>query len=114
MKFFCLTRKIFLALCAAAFFCAPFFAEITFSSVNLNDNDEVLFSLGHKISGSTEYSTVFKGRIKDGKAEYFPRAVTCFPERMTVFGGVLILSGVWETRWRIPENRQRWIRQSCV
>ncbi len=87
MKFFCLTRKIFLALCAAAFFCAPFFAEITFSSVNLNDNDEVLFSLGHKISGSTEYSTVFKGRIKDGKAEYFPRAVTCFPERMTVFGG---------------------------
>ncbi len=87
MNFFCQTRKLFLALCAAAFFCAPFFAEITFSSVNLNDADELLFSAEHKISGSTEYSTVFKSKIKNGKAEYFPRAVTCFPERMAVFAG---------------------------
>ena len=87
MNFFCRTRKLFLALCGAAFFCQPFFAEITFSSVNLNDNDELLFSVSHKISGSTEYSAVFKSKVKDGKAEYFPRAVTCFPERMAVFGG---------------------------
>lgn len=87
MNFFCRNRKLFFSLCGALFFCVPLFAEITFSSLNLNDKDEVLFSLNHKISGSTEYTSVFKGKIKNGKAEKFPEALTCFPERMAVFGG---------------------------
>ena len=87
MKALCPARKYILSLCAAALFCSPFFSEITFSSLNLNDSDEVMFSVAHKISGSTEYSTVFKGKIKDGKSQGFPRALTCFPERMVMFEG---------------------------
>ena len=104
MKLFCRNRKFFLTLCAAVFMAVPLFSEIAFSSLNLNDRDEVLFSLSHKISGSTEYTTVFKGKIKNGKAEYFPRAVTCFPERMTVFGGgkkALAQEPLWPRRIRL-------------
>ena len=87
MNFFCRTFKIFLTALAVLSLGAPLFAELTFSSPNLNEKNELLFTLSHKISGSAEYSTVFKGKVKDGKAEYFPEALTCFPERLSVFDG---------------------------
>ncbi len=115
MKFFCRSWKLFLTLCAAAVFAAPLFAEITFSSPNLNDEDEVLFSLSHKISGSTEYSTIFKSKIKNGKSESFPQALTCFPERMAVFGGakkLLVRNRYGRAIYDFGEKKLDWLSRS--
>ena len=73
MKLFCRNRKFFLTLCATVFMAVPLFSEIAFSSLNLNDRDEVLFSLSHKISGSAEYTTVFKGKIKTARRNIFQK-----------------------------------------
>lgn len=82
------TRNLVLFLCVCAcFLSAELFAEISFSSPNLNEKNEVLFALTHDVPGSAEYSTVFKGKIRNGGAEYFPRALTCFPERIEIFEG---------------------------
>ena len=87
MKIFCRIGKVFLTALAALALGAPLFAEITFSSPNLSEQNELLFTLSHKISGSTEYSTVFSGKIENGKSDGFPEAVTCFPERLSIFDG---------------------------
>ena len=63
MKSFCRIRNLLLALLAALAFCVSAAAEITFSSPNLSEENELLFALTHKISGSAEYTTVFKSKI---------------------------------------------------
>lgn len=116
MKLFCRNRKFFLTLCATVFMAVPLFSEIAFSSLNLNDKDEVLFSLSHKISGSTEYTTVFKGKIKNGRAEYFPKAVTCFPERLAVFGGannLLARNRYGRAVYDFSEKKLKWLSHAA-
>ncbi|MBO7123613.1 MAG: polysaccharide deacetylase family protein [Treponema sp.] len=115
MKIFCRIGKIFLTAFVVLAFGAPLFAEITFSSPNLNEENEVLFALSHKISGSTEYSTVFKSKIKDGKAEYFPEAITCFPERLAVFDGarkLLIRNRYGRAIYDFGQKKLQWISRA--
>ena len=81
MIFFRLRRIFFLA-AISIFFTANCFSEIAFSSLNLNERDETLFALKQNFSDANEFSTIFQTKIKNGKAEFFPRAITCFPEQM--------------------------------
>lgn len=81
MIFFRLRRKIFLV-AISFFFAANGFSKIAFSSLNLNERDETLFALKQNYSGANEFSTIFQTKIKNGVAEFFPRAITCFPEQM--------------------------------
>ena len=108
---------MFLALLAAFVFCGQLFAEITFSSPNLNERNEVLFALSHKISGSTEYTTVFKSKIKDGKADFFPQAVTCFPEKLAAFGGaekLLVRNRYGRAIYDFSEKKLQWISRASA
>ena len=117
MKIFCRIRKIFLTALAAMVLGAPLFAEITFSSPNLNEENEVLFALNHKISGSTEYTTVFKSKIKDGKAEYFPQAVTCFPEKLAAFAGaekLLVRNRYGRAIYDFGQKKLQWISRASA
>jgi len=112
MNFFCRTLKMFLTALAVLSLGAPLFAELTFSSPNLNEKNELLFTLSHKISGSAEYSTVFKGKVKDGKAEYFPEALTCFPERLSVFDGaskLLVRNRYGRAIYDFSQKKLKWI-----
>ena len=75
-------------LATIAFFGASLsFAQISFAPLNLNEHDEMLFSLETKNSYSVESPTVFKTKIQNGAAEYFPNALTCIPEQITAFAG---------------------------
>lgn len=89
MNFFRLnwaSRKIWLV--AIVLFCTSLsFAQIYFEPLNLNEHDEMFFSLEIKNSYSVESTTVFKTKIQDGVAEYFPHALTCVPEQMAAFAG---------------------------
>ena len=81
MIFFRLRRNFFLVT-ISFLFAASGFSKIAFSSLNLNERDEMLFALKQNFSGANEFSTIFRTKIKNGKAEFFPRAITCFPEQM--------------------------------
>lgn len=81
MIFFRLRRKFFFV-AISFFFVANGFSKIAFSSLNLNERDEMLFALKQNFPGANESSTIFQTKIKNGKAEFFPRAITCFPEQM--------------------------------
>ena len=81
-----MSRKL-LFVAIALFGASLSFAQICFEPLNLSDNDEMFFSLEIKDSYSVESPTVFKTKIKDGVAEYFPHALTCAPEQMAAFAG---------------------------
>lgn len=82
MIFFRLRRSIFIV-AATIVFAANGFSKIAFAPLDLNERDEVLFALKQTVSGATDISTIFQTKIKNGTAEFFPRAVTCFPECMS-------------------------------
>lgn len=112
MNFFCRTKIFLTALLAALALCGPVSAEITFSSPNINEESELLFTISHKISGSTEYSTVFKSKVVNGKAEAFPQALTCFPERLSVFEGaskLLVRNRYGRAVYDFTQKKLRWI-----
>lgn len=114
MKSFCRIRNLLLALLAAFAFCFSAAAEITFSSPNLSEDNELLFGLTHKISGSTEYTTVFKSKIVNGKAEAFPQAVTCFPERLSVYQGanrLLVRNRYGRAYYDFSQKKLQWLSQ---
>ena len=118
MKIFCRIGKVFLTALAALALGAPLFAEITFSSPNLSEQNELLFTLSHKISGSTEYSTVFNGKIENGKSDGFPEAVTCFPERLSIFDGstkLLVRNRYGRAVYDFTQKKLNWLsRVSAV
>nr|MCR5606103.1 hypothetical protein [Treponema sp.] len=63
----------------AIFFIDKVYSEISYSSLNLNSNNELLFKAKQKIPGVPEYETLFKTNIK-GKESL--DILTCFPEKI--------------------------------
>ncbi|MBR7064631.1 MAG: polysaccharide deacetylase family protein [Treponema sp.] len=62
------------------------FAGIFFDNENLNEKDELLFTVTQKIPGSISYTSLFYAPIVDGAAKESPTSVTCFPEEMELYG----------------------------
>ena len=80
-----LKRKIFLfSLFFAAFYC---FAGIKFGDADINQNDEILYTIRQEIPGAFSYRSLFKAKIKDGMISGEPALISCFPEQMELLGG---------------------------
>lgn len=80
------TRKIFYSLCAFAL-AFELYAGTSFGSLNINQENQMLFTVTHDNPGAVSYSSLFLGKIKDGRSESFPEILTCFPEQMEVISG---------------------------
>lgn len=74
--------KKLLSVVILSIFFAPLFAGVRFGALNLNDDNEVLFTVTHSIPGTKVYSSLFSGKLNEGKALSFPEILTCFPEEM--------------------------------
>ena len=96
-------------------------AGTSFGNLDLNPNDEMLFTVRHNMVGTSPYKSLFKTVLKDGKAEKAPEVITCYPEQMELLSAGDLLqirnrygiaryskkSGelVWiEKKEEIPEN----------
>jgi peptidoglycan/xylan/chitin deacetylase (PgdA/CDA1 family) len=86
-------RPGFRALVLLFFFCFArhLYAGIVFGNPDLNDADELLFTVEHNFPGAVNYKSLFTVRLEDGKAASFPRILTCFPEKMDLLSGGEIL-----------------------
>ena len=71
----------------------PLFAKISFGEFDLNQNDEVLFSVKQNMAGISSYSSLFYSKLKDGESAETPQLLTCYPEQMELLedGSVLQL-----------------------
>ena len=81
-------------LIAAAFICSvvlPVFAKISFTSYDLNQNDEVLFTVKQEMKGTSSYSSLFYSKLKNGVSEKAPELLTCYPEQLELLNGGSVL-----------------------
>ena len=97
------------ALVLAAF---PVHARVSFGGLDLNERNELLFSVSQSIPGTPVYSSVFMSRLGKNKVEGSPQIITCFPERMELLHGgkTLQLRNRYGTAWySVQEKKLRWV-----
>ena len=57
-------------------------AKINFGTFDLNQNDEVLFSLSQNMPGTNSYSSLFYSKLVNGTGQNSPELLTCYPEQL--------------------------------
>ena len=58
------------------------FAKITFGKLDLNKNDEMIFTVSNEATGINKYNALFSCRIVDGVPVSVPKMESYYPERM--------------------------------
>lgn len=123
-------KKIFAA-GIIVFLCTQVFAGIKFGDADINQNDEILYTVKHDIPGTSSYRSLFRAKIVNGEISKAPEILSCFPEQMELISGSSIIqirnrygtvwyntitkSFVWkESRTGIPLNSMRLAKTSVA
>jgi hypothetical protein len=103
-----------LSLCA--FCCASSLsAGIVFRNLDLNDNDEMLFTVRQKIPGTVSYSSLFSVDVTNKAGVPESALLTCYPEQMELLGGGSILQlrnryGI--VRYNVSSKNLAWVKKT--
>lgn len=81
-------------------FITPMYAEISFDNLDINDNNQILYSINHEIPGTFSYNTLVTSSLSDG-AVVNSKILTVFPEKMEYFAssGILQIRNRYGTVW---------------
>lgn len=75
-------KKIMITVALTLSLVIPVFAKISFGPSDLNQKDELLFTVKQDMTGTSKYSSLFYTKIKNGEAEKQPELLTCYPEQL--------------------------------
>jgi peptidoglycan/xylan/chitin deacetylase (PgdA/CDA1 family) len=86
----------------------PLAAGISFGNSDLNDTDEVLFTVRQTLPGTVSFCSLFYAKIAEGTAASPPRILTCYPEQMELLSGgtVLQIRNRYGTAQYLPDSGQ--------
>ena len=107
-------RKFFFIFFSLIIFSAVF-CETTFSNLDINSTDEILFSVRQNNAGSIPYKSLFTAKIKDGETSGEPELITCFPEQMELLdnGNILQIRNRYGTaRYDSRTQRLQWLTRT--
>ncbi|MBR5646906.1 MAG: polysaccharide deacetylase family protein [Treponema sp.] len=66
-------------------------AKISFGPADINDANEVLYTVNQDIIGFQSIQSLYRTTIVNGKSKDKPQLLTCYPERMELLDGKTIL-----------------------
>ena len=69
----------------------PAFSGVKFGAAEINEKDEIVYTVSHNIPGTVSYSALLTATISDGVLGSEPQMITCFPEKMEMLDGGAIL-----------------------
>ena len=75
-------KKNFLILACLCTAVLPLFAKISFENPDINDNDEVVYTVNYDITGGYSYKSVFQTKLKKDASTYDKELITFYPEQM--------------------------------
>ena len=58
------------------------FAKIFFDKLDLNQNDELLYTVTNEATGISKYNALFKVKVKSETTDFYPECVSFFPEQV--------------------------------
>ncbi len=73
--------KKLLAAVTAAFCLLPCFAKISFGTPDINDKNEIVYTVNYETTGSHSYSSAFYSMLKEG-SKVQKQMISCYPEQM--------------------------------
>lgn len=93
-------KKIFLTGISLVFCCTAF-AGIKFGDADINQNDEILYTVKHDIPGTSSYRSLFRAKILNGEIKTTPEMITCYPEQMELISGgsIIQIRNRYGTAW---------------
>ena len=92
----------------------PLIANISFGKTDINENDELLFTVSQNVCGSDNYSSLFYAKIKNGEVPVLPELITFYPERMELLDGGRILqirNRFGSARYDSREEKLTWVKK---
>ncbi|MCR4939634.1 MAG: polysaccharide deacetylase family protein [Treponemataceae bacterium] len=98
-----------------SFFCLPVFSQVTFSSLDLNSADKLLYAAQTSSKENITYKKLYCASLTDNIREAAAGEsllLTCFPEKMEVFLGgqkLQIRNSDGIAEYSVPEKRLTWI-----
>lgn len=83
-------------------------AGIKFGDADINEKDEVLYTVRHELPGTISYRSLFKADIKNGVMSGDPEMVTCFPEKMEMLanGSILQIRNRYGIAWMNTKTKE--------
>ena len=90
------------------------FANISFGKFDINENDELLFTVNQNALGAANYTSLFYAKIKNGEAAGQPEIISCYPEQMEVLDGGNILqirNRFGTARFDYKNERLSWLKK---
>lgn len=109
------TRGILVFTVLALFFATPVFSQISFSSLDLNSGDMLLYSAATKSNENIPYKKLYRATLTDNIREAAAgesKLLTCFPEKMDVFLGgtkLQIRNSDGIAEYSVTDNTLTWI-----
>ncbi|MBO4507182.1 MAG: polysaccharide deacetylase family protein [Spirochaetaceae bacterium] len=99
----------------ALLFATPVFSQITFSSLDLNSSDMLLYLAETKSKENITYKKLYRAKLTDNireSAAAESKLLTCFPEKLEVFQGGKLLQirnsdGIAE--YSVADNTLKWV-----
>ena len=92
----------------------PLFANISFGKTDINENDELLFTVTQNACGTENYSSLFYAKIKNGEVPVLPELITFYPERMELLedGRILQIRNRFGTaRYDSRQEKLSWVKK---
>ena len=93
----------------------PLSARVSFGSADLNDRDEIIFTVRRDFPGTPSYRSLFYAKLLNGAPAERPRAITCYPERMELLsdGKILQIRNRYGTaRYSFATGNLEWFEQA--
>lgn len=107
---------LFLILCSTQIL----FSQIKFNSIDLNDEDKLIFNVSHKAVTEESYNSLFLYDLKEKMQQSTspmepsnPRLITCYPQAMELLDGgnkLQIRNRYGDAIYNVKDRSLRWIR----
>lgn len=94
------------------FFVTSLFAQTEFSNLDLNNNNELLFTMSQNFSGRPSYSTLFLTELENKNVKESLKMLTCFPEQIQFFSfnnQLEIHNRFGKARYSFENKKLKWI-----
>lgn len=108
-------KKHFISILIGIMIISPMVAKISFGDLDLNQNDELLFTVSQDMIGTKSYSSLFYTKIKNGECESNPEIITCYPEKMELLNNgtnLQIRNRYGIGHYDIIKNKFNWIEKT--